>query len=258
MLYEAERQLLAETIHDMGRWGLIETTGGGLSVRAANGDIIITATGSAFARWRITPRDMTVISATGEMRERTSGVAPVGALIHMAAYEMFPDCRAIVHVHSPYVLAFASLGMGIPSCVNQLDTLGEVPCLIADDTALKRGVVAGTPEQPLVKLPDGIAQRPDIAAVDTYQLIPQLREKLGPRADELKRHGLACVLYRHGAFTFARGLTEAVENLARVEMSARTAVFQAILRGGLAGIEANLLFPKTEAAVAMPEQLADV
>ncbi|MEV7548422.1 class II aldolase/adducin family protein [Amycolatopsis sp. NPDC089917] len=256
MLYEAERQLLVESINDMARWGLIETTGGGLSVRADNGDIIVTATGSAFARWKVTPRDMTVISATGELRERTGGVAPVGALIHMAAYEMFPDCRAIVHAHSAYVLAFASLGMGIPSCVNQLDTLGEVPCLIADDTAVKGGVLSGESERPEVELPDGIAQRPEIAAVDTYQLIPQLKEKLGPRADELKRHGLACVLYRHGAFTFARGLTEAVENLARVEMSARTAVFQAILRGGLAGIEPNLLFPKP--GLSVEQQLADV
>ncbi|MGC7102812.1 class II aldolase/adducin family protein [Amycolatopsis lurida] len=254
MLYEAERQLLVETIGDMARWGLIETTGGGLSVRADNGDIIVTATGSAFARWKVSPRDMAVISATGELRERTGGLAPVGALIHMAAYEMFPDCRAIVHAHNAYVLAFASLGMGIPSCVNQLDTLGEVPCLIADDTAVKGGVLSGESDRPLVELPDGIAQRPEIAAVDTYQLIPQLKEKLGPRAGELKRHGLACVLYRHGAFAFARGLTEAVENLARVEMSARTAVFQAILRGGLAGVEPNLLFP--EAAVST-KQFAD-
>ena len=258
MLYEAERQLLVDTVNDMVRWGLIETTGGGLSVRTDNGDIIITATGSAFARWKITPRDMTVISSTGELRERTSGIAPVGALIHMAAYDMFPDCGAVVHAHNAYVLAFASLGMGIPSCVNQLDTLGEVPCLIADDTAVKGDVLRGESGAPLVQLPDGIAQRPEIAAVDTYQLIPQLREKLGSRAEELKRHGLACAVYRHGAFAFARGLTEAVENLARVEMSARTAVFQAILRGGLAGIEPNLLFPKNEILAPANKQLADV
>lgn len=42
----------------------------------------------------------------------------------------------------------------------------------------------------------------------------------------------------------ARGLYEATENLARVEVSARTAPFQAILLGGVAGIAANSLFPQ--------------
>lgn len=42
----------------------------------------------------------------------------------------------------------------------------------------------------------------------------------------------------------ARSLYEATENLARVEVSARTALFQAMLCGGIAGIAANVLFPQ--------------
>ncbi|WUI03948.1 class II aldolase/adducin family protein [Spirillospora sp. NBC_00431] len=242
MRYEAERELLVDTINDMMRVGLLDITGGALSVRTGNGDIIMTTTGSAFRRWKVAPHDMVVISRDGEVVERTGNLAPVGALFHMAIYDLFPDAGAAVHAHAAHALAFASLGLGVPSCANQLDTLGEVPCLVADDTAIKKAVMDGTPEAPRVTLPDGIVQRADIAAVDKLHLVPQLKEKLGPRADEVKRHGLAFVLYRHGAFTFARNLHEAVENMARVEKSARTALFQAILRGGLAGIAENLLF----------------
>jgi hypothetical protein len=48
--------------------------------------------------------------------------------------------------------------------------------------------------------------------------------------------------------TLARGLYEATENLARIEAAARTALFQAILRGGLAGIATNPLFGDHAAA----------
>ncbi len=65
------------------------------------------------------------------------------------------------------------------------------------------------------------------------------------RADEITQHGLAFTIYRHGVVAMARGLYEATENLARVEVSARIALFQVILRGGVAGIAANLLFPLT-------------
>ncbi|MDJ1133624.1 class II aldolase/adducin family protein [Streptomyces iconiensis] len=241
MRYAAERELLVDTINDMMRLGLLDPTGGALSVRADSGDIIITATGSAFSRWKVTARDMMVISSTGEVVEQTSRPGPTSALLHMEIYDRFPDAGAIVHAHATYSLAFASLGIGVPSCVNQLDTLGEVPCLIADDTAIKRKVLAGSEDAPQVTVPEGLSQRPDIAAKD-MQLIPQLEEKLVPRAEEIKQHGIGFLLYRHGAFTVARGLHEAVENLARIEMSARTAIFQGILRGGAAGIAENLLF----------------
>lgn len=46
----------------------------------------------------------------------------------------------------------------------------------------------------------------------------------------------------------ARSVYEATENMARVEVSARTALFQAILRGGMVGIAANPLFPPATSA----------
>lgn len=239
MRYESERELVLNTVKDMARWGMLDTNGGAVSVRADSGDILITVTGAAFTRWQIGPRDIIVLTPDGDIVERTGALAASGTWVHLAIYRAFGGCGGIVHAHSPYSLAFASLGMSVPSVINQLDTLGEVPCLAADDSAIKADVAAG---RYTVDIPSGISQRADVAAVNVHHLIPQLYATLGQRADELTRHGLAFLLYRHGAFAFARGVYEAVDNLARVEASARTALYQAILCGGLTGIRTNALF----------------
>ncbi|MGH3972628.1 MAG: class II aldolase/adducin family protein [Pseudonocardiaceae bacterium] len=183
---------------------------------------------------------MIALSPTGRIVDRSGRLAASGTQLHLAIYETFGQVGAVVHCHAPYSLAFASLGVAVPSVTNQADTLGEIPCLIADDTAAKEQVRSG---QLAVPVPEGIVQRPDVNAVNLIELIPQLREQFLPRAEEITRHGLAFTIYRHGAVAMARGLYEATENLARVEVSARTALFQAILRGGMAGIVANTLFP---------------
>lgn len=239
MRYESERELIINTVRDMERWGMLDTNGGAVSVRADSGDILITVTGAPFTRWQIGPRDVIVLTLDGDIVERTGALGVSGTAIHLAIYQAFRRCGGIVHAHSPYSLAFASLGMSVPSVINQLDTLGEVPCLAADDTAVKADIATG---RYTVDIPPGISQRADVAAINVHHLIPQLHAKLGSRADELTRHGLAFLLYRHGAFAFARGLYEAVDNLARVEASARTALFQANLCGGQAGIRTNALF----------------
>lgn len=241
MRFEAERDLVCNAVTRLKDWGLLDMTGGAVSVRAADGSILVTPSGTSFRAWQMVPSDVIALSPQGEIVDRSSRLAASGAQLHLAIYEAFGHVSAVVHCHAPYSLVFASLGMPVPSVTNQADTLGEIPCLIADDAAVKERVRSG---QLTVPVPAGIVQRPDVNAVNLTQLIPQLRDHFLPRAHEITRHGLAFTIYRHGAVTMARGLYEATENLARVEVSARTALFQAILRGGVTGIAANSLFPQ--------------
>jgi len=84
--------------------------------------------------------------------------------------------------------------------------------------------------------------RPDVVAGYELGLVPLLLEQIGPRSADLARHGVAFVVYRHGVFCLANTLGAAVATLSSVEHTARTALFQAVLQGGIAGIEPDLLF----------------
>lgn len=245
MRFEAERDLICNAVVRLKDWAMLDMTGGAVSVRASDGTILVTPSGTSFRAWQMVPSDIIALSPQGEIVDRSSRLAASGTQLHLAIYETFHLVGAVVHCHAPYSLAFASLGVPVPSVTNQADTLGEIPCLVADDAAIKEQVRSG---QLTVSVPAGIVQRPDVNAVNLTELIPQLRTHFLPRADEISRHGLAFTIYRHGAVAMARSLYEATENLARVEVSARTALFQAILRGGAVGIATNVCFPPAPGA----------
>jgi ribulose-5-phosphate 4-epimerase/fuculose-1-phosphate aldolase len=239
MRYEAERQHIVRTVAEMTRWGTLDPGGGAISVRVDTENIVSTTASAAFAQWAITPRNMIVFSIDGTVVERTADLAPPDAPLHMAIYREFADCNAIVHSHAPYSLVFASLGLGVPACTNKVDTLGEIPCFVADDPTVKEDVLSGRVK---VAVPDCMGSRPDVVAGYELTVNPQVLEYFTPRVTELKRHGFGFVIYRHGVFVFARHLDEAVENLTRIEVSARTALFQATLQGGLNGIKPDPLY----------------
>jgi ribulose-5-phosphate 4-epimerase/fuculose-1-phosphate aldolase len=56
-----------------------------------------------------------------------------------------------------------------------------------------------------------------------------MRLFLGKRSQELKRHGLAFTVYKHGIFVLARNIDEAFDNLLRVEKNAQTQIFATML-----------------------------
>lgn len=182
MRFEAERDLVCNTVARLKEWGILDMTGGAVSVRAADGTILVTPSGTSFRGWQMVPSDVIALSPRGEIVDRTSRLAASGTQLHLAIYGAFGHVGAVVHCHAPYSLAFASLGVPVPSVTNQADTLGEIPCLVADDGAVKEQVRFG---QLTVSVPEGIVQRPDVSAVNLTQLIPQLRAHFLSRADEI-------------------------------------------------------------------------
>ena len=237
MRYETHRQHLTRVVEDLLRWDILNPAGGAVSVRLPDGNILMSCTRIAFDRWKISLRDFIVLGPDGAIVEQTGGLGASGTPMHLDLYRMLPRAGAIVHAHAPYSLAFASLGMPVPSVTNRADTFGDIPCLHADDRTVKAAYLA----DPIpLTLPDGMVQRPDVAAIGLLHYRPQLDNLIAPRSDELERHGLAFTLYRHGAFTVGREVEETVDLMLRLEESARTALLQTQLTGG--AIHPNQLY----------------
>ncbi|MDJ1133616.1 class II aldolase/adducin family protein [Streptomyces iconiensis] len=238
MRYTAQREHVVRAVSQLTRWGSLDPNGGAISVRTDSGDIVSTTAGGPLNHWDISTRDTIVYDAEGGVVERITGHAPVDTPLHLAAYREFEHCHALVHAHAPYSLAFASLGLGVPTVTTRSDLLGEVPCFTFDEAAAREDVATGRAE---VRVPDCMRSRPESIAGYELGLIPHMLEQIGPRAGELKAHGVGFVAYRHGVFILANNLTAAVASLHNIECTARTALFQAILHGGIAGIEPDVL-----------------
>ncbi|MER6074661.1 class II aldolase/adducin family protein [Streptomyces sp. NPDC001817] len=230
MRYETERRHLVSAIEDLRDWELLNPAGGAVSMRLDDGNILMSATRLAFDRWKLSLRDFIVLAPDGKIVEQTGGLGASGTPVHLDLYRMLPRAGALVHTHAPYTLAFASLGVPVPSVTNRADTFGQIPCLHADDSMVKAKFLA---DPVALDLPQGMVQRPEVAAVNLLEYRPQMEHLIAPRADELERHGLAFTLYRHGAFTVGRHLEETVDLMLRLEETARTALHQAQLTGGV-------------------------
>ncbi|MFD7057161.1 class II aldolase/adducin family protein [Streptomyces mirabilis] len=228
-MYETERKHVLGVLEDLKSWEVLNPAGGAVSLRLPDGNILISCTRLAFNRWDASVRDFIVLAPDGQIVEQTAGLGASGTPMHLDLYRMLPRAGAIVHTHAPYTLAFASLGLPIPSVTNRADTFGEIPCLHANDSTVKADFIA---DPVPLDLPQGMVQRPDVAAVTLLYYRPQLEKLIAPRAEEMQRHGLAFTLYRHGAFTVGRQLEETADLMLRLEESARTAVLQATLTGG--------------------------
>jgi L-fuculose-phosphate aldolase len=107
----AEREAVASACRRLAAAGLVERTGGNVSVRAGE-RIAITPTGAELAT--LSADDVTVIDLAGEVVG--GGLAPTSELdLHLAVYEDY-DAGAVVHSHAPVATAL--------SCV-----LDELPCV---------------------------------------------------------------------------------------------------------------------------------
>jgi L-ribulose-5-phosphate 4-epimerase len=225
LLFREQRNYLNSIISDLLAGGLLSQEGGAFSLRGNDQQILFTPAGSSFRRWQIREEDFVVTDYEGNLVQSGNWLGPPGTPLHLDLYRLFPECNAVLHTHAPYTLTFAALGLPVPSMTNVMDTLGEVPCLMADDTAIKQRFQANPTTVPV---PSGMVPRPEMVLIHQTHL-PQLKDVLLPRRAELLRHGLAFTLYRHGLFVFARSMDEACNNAMRVETSARIALYSRLL-----------------------------
>lgn len=124
-MYEKQKRMVIDTALEIKRSGLISLSGGNVSMRMADGHILVTPSGTSYENMR--PRDVVVVDSEGNrvegaLRESVDTVA----LLYI--YEHMPLVNAIIHTHQPYATAAGLLGNVLPAAVTTLAnvTLGEV------------------------------------------------------------------------------------------------------------------------------------
>jgi len=106
--------------------GLIVAAEGNISVRLADGNILITPSG--LCKGRMATDDLVVIDPSGKKRQGSRSASSEWQM-HTTALAKRPDVIACVHGHPPYATAFAVAGIPLAECVlpEVVATLGSVP-----------------------------------------------------------------------------------------------------------------------------------
>lgn len=111
MLYESTRKALLKVVLTLYEKDYIQLNSGNVSVRASAEHLVITPTGISYDDLKV--EDLVIIDpdgATVEGNHKPSSETPM----HTTIYKNMPDVKAVVHTHSPYALAFATVGRSIP------------------------------------------------------------------------------------------------------------------------------------------------
>lgn len=105
----------------MGGDGLTDGMSGNLSVRAGD-HIAITPSGVRYDS--MTPADIVVIGSDGVLAGATRRRASTETPMHLAVYRAFGEARAVVHTHSPYVVALSATCGVLPAVHYAMADLG--------------------------------------------------------------------------------------------------------------------------------------
>jgi len=125
MLYEEARKALLKCVLRLYQKGLIQLNSGNVSVRVSDEHLAITPAGISYDD--MSEEDLVVIDLNGDAVEgkyKPSSETPM----HTTVYKNMPDVKAIVHTHSPFALAFATVGRSIPVISTEgLAVRGPIP-----------------------------------------------------------------------------------------------------------------------------------
>ncbi|TDD72317.1 aldolase [Jiangella aurantiaca] len=141
----AEVESLVAACRRLAALGLSPGGSGNVSVRVGE-QVFVTPTGGALSR--VTAGDLAVLSLTGEP---LSGARPSKEFpLHLAAYRVRPEARAIVHLHSVHAVAVSCLDEPLPTLtpyqVTRIGPLPVVPYAPPGSAALAEGVAVALAE----------------------------------------------------------------------------------------------------------------
>ena len=101
-MYEEDKKAVIAAALEMKENRLITLSGGNVSVRKENGDIIVTPSGMNYVG--MVPDDLIVYNKEGEIIEGTRKPS-VDTVALQYIYEHMPEVNAIIHTHQPYATA---------------------------------------------------------------------------------------------------------------------------------------------------------
>ena len=111
-MYELDKQEIIETAREIKRIGLVQLTGGNVSVREPNGDIVVTPSGMPYEP--MTPDQVLVLNKDGKVIE--GDLRPsVDTIALKYIYDHMPEVNAIIHTHQPYATAVGLISDVFPA-----------------------------------------------------------------------------------------------------------------------------------------------
>ena len=124
-MYESDKREMIRAALEIKAYGLIALSGGNVSIRKPNGDIIVTPSGTSYETMK--EDDLIVLNAKGERIEGTLRES-VDTVALLYIYDKMPHVNAVIHTHQPYTTAVGLIGDKFPAAVTTLAnvTLGEV------------------------------------------------------------------------------------------------------------------------------------
>lgn len=125
-MYEHDKLEIIAVANEIKRVGLVQLTGGNVSVRKENGDIVVTPSGMPYET--MTPDQVLVLNREGAVIEGTLRPS-VDTIALKYIYDHCPDINAIIHTHQPYATAVGLIEDELPACCTTLCNvcLGSVP-----------------------------------------------------------------------------------------------------------------------------------
>ena len=125
-MYESDKLEIIAVANEIKRVGLVQLTGGTVSVRKETGDIVVTPSGMPYET--MTPDQVLVLNKDGQIIEGTLRPS-VDTVALKYIYDHRPDINAIIHTHQPYATAVGLVTDEMPACCTTLCNvcLGSVP-----------------------------------------------------------------------------------------------------------------------------------
>jgi L-fuculose-phosphate aldolase len=123
--YRSERETVTDTGVDMVAQELTKGTGGNVSARTDDGNVVISPSGVPYDD--IDPEEVPAVTVNGE--QVAGDLSPSSETpMHTTVYAGRADIGGVVHTHSPYASTFASLREPIPASSYLIAYAGhEVP-----------------------------------------------------------------------------------------------------------------------------------
>ncbi len=115
MGYQEIRQAIVEYAKRMYDEKLVSATSGNISVRLMDGQNAFAITPGSVSYLTMTCEQIVIMTTEGEILSCLEGFHPSSEWrLHAELYKMKNEVNAVVHTHSPYATAFASLREEIP------------------------------------------------------------------------------------------------------------------------------------------------
>lgn len=138
MLYEKKRQELIEYARKMEKYNLVKISGGNVSLRLEDGNIIVTP--SAMNYDTMVPEDIVVLDINGNIIEgKRRPTSDLSAILYIL--QNMPWVNAVIHTHQAKAIAFSLVGDLLPvissTMVDEIkDAVQVAPFTISSDIGM--------------------------------------------------------------------------------------------------------------------------